>query len=494
MKAWHERLCRAFLISLSVATLYLFTEMLKPLEEMSFYALEGGEVVALRSLHNGMLLEVSPNDGRVYATASDGHAYAAQWRVLVLDAATVRALAKSAQEIDRHSYQFTGRAMASGTGCACSGFSNAHGFGRFCHPWESDDQEPWCYVNASCAAATARGSFGKRFESCTPPDPYRSERGGEHFGPDGEDDTAWYNQSAHSAGGAMAGGAMAGGVEPVLMPLGGCNCSGYKNVHGFGAHCQGWEFDGQTPWCYVKPECSQKTRDDSGTPATQGSFGQPFEDCYETWPQQGAREEIPTGRLLAERPDEEAPRAQAQAQAHARAEAEVPVGAELRESGRRPPPRAATRRRLLAPSRLTQMLGGVSLENERLLVLINRQSRGFLQVQPPPHRDALQLTARADALSIRAVFSSFERTHMLLSYATNSLVNLCDEGTSGAACTGDRQGPNEPLKLLRTPRQTARWALEKVPSYYSQPRPAEAGQNNDRSAARAGATFATAGW
>ena len=92
------------------------------------------------------------------------------------------------------------------------------------------------------------------------------------------------------------------------------------------------------------------------------------------------------------------------------------------------------------------------------------------QVQPPPHKDALQLTARADALSIRAVFSSFERTHMLLSFATNSLLNLCDE-TSGGVCTGARRRAGAPLKLLRQPRHTARWALEVVPPYYSQPRP-----------------------
>ena len=51
----------------------------------------------------------------------------------------------------------------------------------------------------------------------------------------------------------------------------------------------------------------------------------------------------------------------------------------------------------------------------------------------------------------------------------------CDE-TSGAVCTGVRGAPGAPLKLLRRPRHTARWALEVVPPYYSQPRaPAAAG-------------------
>merc|ERR1711965_698806 len=100
---------------------------------------------------------------------------------------------------------------------------------------------------------------------------------------------------------------------------------------------------------------------------------------------------------------------------------------------------------------------------------------------------------------------------MLLSFATNALLNLCDakltrvlrrlrtvrtgyayqpgafgtyrvpwqprcDETSGAVCTGVRGAPGAPLKLLRRPRHTARWALEVVPPYYSQPRaPAAAG-------------------
>ena len=151
---------RVALVGASVVTLFLFTRMLEPREDVSFYALEGGEVIALKSLQNGKYLEVHHRDGKVYATASDSHAYAAQWRVLVLDAATVEVLAKSAQAVDYHSQRFTGRKMSSGSGCACSGFSNDHGFGRFCHPWETDDQEPWCYVNSSCPSTSARGSFG----------------------------------------------------------------------------------------------------------------------------------------------------------------------------------------------------------------------------------------------------------------------------------------------------------------------------------------------
>ena len=30
------------------------------------------------------------------------------------------------------------------SGCACSGFSNEFGFGRYCHPWEDPYQDAWC--------------------------------------------------------------------------------------------------------------------------------------------------------------------------------------------------------------------------------------------------------------------------------------------------------------------------------------------------------------
>ena len=207
---------RVALVGASVVTLFLFTRMLEPREDVSFYALEGGEVIALKSLQNGKYLEVHHRDGKVYATASDSHAYAAQWRVLVLDAATVEVLAKSAQAVDYHSQRFTGRKMSSGSGCACSGFSNDHGFGRFCHPWETDDQEPWCYVNSSCRSTSARGSFGKRYEACSLPNAYTDSG---HFGPDEQlNESSLFDQYGRPAG---AG-------ELKLMPASGCNCSGFQ--------------------------------------------------------------------------------------------------------------------------------------------------------------------------------------------------------------------------------------------------------------------------
>ena len=61
--------------------------------------------------------------------------------------------------------------------------------------------------------------------------------------------------------------------------------------------------------------------------------------------------------------------------------------------------------------------------------------------------------------AIRSVFSSLERTKLILSLATNSLLNVCD-AESGEVCMGIRQEAGETLKLLRVPRRTARWAVE----------------------------------
>ena len=97
---------------------------------------------------------------------------------------------------------------------------------------------------------------------------------------------------------------------------------------------------------------------------------------------------------------------------------------------------------------------------ERYVVLISAASHTFLQVEPPPHREALRLTAKADALSVRAIFSSFEHTKLILSLATNSLVNVDED--SGEVATGHRKVEGEQMRLLRMPRRTARWAVEQL--------------------------------
>ena len=83
------------------------------------------------------------------------------FRVLVLSSATVRALrlAAASREAFSEEHEHRGRTRS---GCRCSGFSNEHGFGRYCHPWESRVQVPWCYVDAACSAAGEVRSFRMR--------------------------------------------------------------------------------------------------------------------------------------------------------------------------------------------------------------------------------------------------------------------------------------------------------------------------------------------
>ena len=113
------------------------------------YTLKGGETIAIRSLAANTYLELDAKSGLVYATAATADKPSSRWSVLVLDTATVAALARSAREIDTRSGRFTGRRMVTFSGCQCSGFSNAHGFGRFCHPWEDSNQEAWCCMPRS---------------------------------------------------------------------------------------------------------------------------------------------------------------------------------------------------------------------------------------------------------------------------------------------------------------------------------------------------------
>ena len=149
-----------------------------------------------------------------------------------------------------------------------------HMFRSYCKGWEFEGQIPWCYINASCragggeAGGTQQGSFGQPYEDCYETFPGEQPAGGS---------SSWSLPSPSPPPPPPVNAAVA--VSPRLRPRSGCACSGYKNAHGFGAHCEGWEFAGQTPWCYVSPECHKARGGDEA--AVQGSFGQPYEDCEE---------------------------------------------------------------------------------------------------------------------------------------------------------------------------------------------------------------------
>ena len=119
------------------------------------------------------------------------------------------------------------------------GFQDEHGYGSYCHPWESEHHHPWCYVDDGCEGAR-RGVKMRKHQACS------SQTG--FLGPQG-----W-----------------------IAPP--GCACSGHESVHGFGAECRGWEFAGQTPWCYTDSDsCATAS-------GTAGSFESKHVECVRNVP------------------------------------------------------------------------------------------------------------------------------------------------------------------------------------------------------------------
>jgi hypothetical protein len=123
-----------------------------------------GTVVAIRSLKTGRYLSVSKEDGLIRVAANSSSEVAARFRMLTLTVSTVRML---------HPVKVQHRSTSK-RGCACSGFSDEHGFGRFCHPWESEFHRPWCYVEDSCKHAQKHRKLRKH-QACASEEGYLSE-------------------------------------------------------------------------------------------------------------------------------------------------------------------------------------------------------------------------------------------------------------------------------------------------------------------------------
>ena len=184
-----------------------------------------GHVIAIRSVYTGHYLEVTP-DGLLRPTANSSSVPAARFGASAVPKSLLNLL--KPRPVGKSETKQTTR-----RGCKCSGFSDAHGFGRFCYHWESEWHRPWCYVSDDCPGARKEAHRVHRHQSCN------TEEG--YLGPEG------YN------------------------PPKGCSCSGLESVHGFGAYCKGWEFPGQLPWCYVADSCTAD--------GTHGSLGAKFVDC-----------------------------------------------------------------------------------------------------------------------------------------------------------------------------------------------------------------------
>ena len=172
-------------------------------------------------------------------------------------------------------------------GCQCLGRSNPHGFGAYCHRWETPEQRPWCYVAAECPSPNAVGDYGK-FDECHTDDAEGSGMGGGAMGGGGMGGGGTGGGGMGSGIGGipgMGGAPWLGGAMPMQMPwVGGgataaspatsehgCQCLGRSNPHGFGAYCHRWETPEQRPWCYVAAECP--------SPNAVGDYGK-FDECH----------------------------------------------------------------------------------------------------------------------------------------------------------------------------------------------------------------------
>ena len=142
-----------------------------------------------------------------------------------------------------------------------------HGFGAYCRGWELG-RTPWCYVD-NCSLVESTGSSARarrvRLErlvaaaaaaepaepaaAANPPDPPPPPPSPPP--PPPPPPKPWVESSE---GWARPTRARAGVLEQARL----------------GA-CKGWELEGQTPWCYVTPECD--------VPMNGGSFGKHFIEC-----------------------------------------------------------------------------------------------------------------------------------------------------------------------------------------------------------------------
>jgi hypothetical protein len=179
----------------------------------SFHA---GDLVAIKNIHTGKYLAVGA-DGLVRASAESSDEPAARFRLLGLDSKFLQAMgALRAMPAQTH------LGARGKLGCPCSGESDEHGFGRFCHNWESEFHQPWCYVSSTCShGVRSKRHTSRLLQACGREEGY--------LGPEG-----W-----------------------AAAP--GCACTGHESVHGFGAFCKGWEFAGQTPWCAARAAAGRQT-------------------------------------------------------------------------------------------------------------------------------------------------------------------------------------------------------------------------------------------
>ena len=167
----NSTICAA-IMSVVSALLVVLLLMQHKSASLDFYS-SSSQLVTLRTTSTlvGLrkkYLHVSPSNGLVRTDGNSSGALSARWLMVSLSAPTVARLRASTALAAENAVQWgekkDGRTRS---GCECSGFYNEHGFGAYCSAWEEAHQEEWCYVDDKCGGGK-KGSFGRRFEVCTP--------------------------------------------------------------------------------------------------------------------------------------------------------------------------------------------------------------------------------------------------------------------------------------------------------------------------------------
>ena len=354
-------------------------------------SLSTGQPVALSSRSTGSFVHVSLADGLLKAGAKTASDKVSHFYLVPVTEATVARLRVAAAATAKLASKWEDIKTVSRSGCNCTGFSNEHGFGRYCHSWELTYQDAWCYVDETCKGGN-KGSFGRHHEVCTPEPP-----------PPPKDE---YNYSDH-----MRNKNNEEYVGKWQAPKE-CPCSGWQSKLGFGGSCKAWEeklAPHQTPWCYVADSCALAEK-------KKGSFGRKHMDCvYEYTDSAGS-----TPKPLVQGPIK--PKAGTSKTKGAQPLASYKGGQESSSflaklwHGRRlqqeyPTTRSDRKRERQQfksnehVAEETALLARVARERPRWVALISAATHGFVTVEPPPHKSALIAHAKSPQLSLLSLFA-----------------------------------------------------------------------------------------
>jgi hypothetical protein len=128
-------------------------------------SLSTGQPVALSSRSTGAFLHVSLDDGLLKAGAKTAGDKVSHFYLVPVTEATVASLRVAAAATAKLASKWEDIKTVSRSGCNCTGFSNEHGFGRFCHSWELSYQE---YAAQASKPRLAAGPTQSATHTCGP--------------------------------------------------------------------------------------------------------------------------------------------------------------------------------------------------------------------------------------------------------------------------------------------------------------------------------------